>query len=97
METGGGNAVPIYERIAREIFKGKSPTPFRIPPGMRLVKWPYENGTIDEVFKPGTEPGSGYNANALDASGAGSGMDGPGSLQAGGGRRPGLTGTGETY
>ena len=45
------NAVPIYERIAREIFKGKSPTPFRIPPGMRLVKWPYENGTIDEVFE----------------------------------------------
>ena len=69
METGSGNAAPIYERIAREIFKGKPPTPFRIPPGLRLVKWSYEGGTIDEVFKPGTEPGSGYNANALDGSG----------------------------
>ena len=28
-ETGGGNAVPIYEAIAKEIFKGKPPTPFR--------------------------------------------------------------------
>ena len=62
METGGGNAVPIYERIAREVFKDKPPTPFRIPPGLRLVKWSYEGGTIDEVFKPGTEPGSGYGA-----------------------------------
>src|SRR5204862_3943580 len=27
METGSGNAAPIYERIAREVFKGKPPTP----------------------------------------------------------------------
>jgi penicillin-binding protein 1A len=99
METGSGNAAPIYERIAREIFKGKPPTPFRIPPGLRLVKWSYEGGTIDEVFKPGTEPGSGYNANALDGSGQGGAIDPSGAdpQQAGGGRRPGLSGTGETY
>jgi penicillin-binding protein 1A len=104
METGSGNAAPIYERIAREIFKGKAPTPFRIPPGLRLVKWSYEGGTIDEVFKPGTEPGAeGYNpvtidgstgASSTDASGAGAGA---GPQQAGGARRPGLSGTGETY
>ena len=40
METGGGNAAPIYERIAREIFKGKPPTPFRIPPGLRMAGRP---------------------------------------------------------
>ena len=51
-------AVPIYEAIAKQIFKDKPPTPFRIPPGLRLVKFSYEGGTIDQVFKPGTEPGA---------------------------------------
>jgi penicillin-binding protein 1A len=102
METGSGNAAPIYERIAREIFKGKAPTPFRIPPGLRLVKWSYEGGTIDEVFKPGTEPGAeGYNPVTIDGSTGASSTDaagaGAGPQQAGGARRPGLSGTGETY
>jgi penicillin-binding protein 1A len=95
LETGGGNAAPIYESIAKVIFKGKPPTPFRIPPGLRLVKWSYEGGTIDEVFKPGTEPGSeGYGQSpVLDGSGPGAAID----LNAGGARRPVLSGTGETY
>ena len=99
LETGGGNAVPIYEQIAKQIFKDKAPTPFRIPPGLRLVKYTYEGGTIDEVFKPGTEPGSeGFNQTLLDGSGPWSGIDADGNpQQAGGQRRPGLTGTGETY
>ncbi|HEX9523237.1 MAG TPA: PBP1A family penicillin-binding protein, partial [Reyranella sp.] len=103
METGSGNAAPIYERIARQIFQGKPPTPFRIPPGLRMVKWSYEGGTIDEVFKPGTEPGAeGYNPVTLDGSGGNSSTDasgtGAGAQQAGGGaRRPALSGTGETY
>ena len=101
LETGGGNAVPIYEAIARQIFKDKPPTPFRIPPGLRMVKWSYEGGTIDEVFKPGTEPGAeGYNQQTIDgSSGASSGGDpsSGGPQQAGGARRPGLSGTGETY
>jgi penicillin-binding protein 1A len=103
METGGGNAAPIYETIAKEIFKGKPPTPFRIPPGLRLVKWSYEGGTIDEVFKSGSEPGAeGYGrtpAAALDGSAPNAGIDasGGGPQQAGAGRRPGLSGTGETY
>ncbi|MDP2376576.1 MAG: penicillin-binding protein 1A [Reyranella sp.] len=98
-ETGGGNAAPIYEQIAKEIFKGKPPTPFRIPPGLRLVRFTYEGGTIDEVFKPGTEPGSdGYMVTPLDGSAPYSGIDPAGGpQQAGGGRRPGLSGTGETY
>ncbi|MDP1751697.1 MAG: penicillin-binding protein 1A [Reyranella sp.] len=98
-ETGGGNAVPIYEQIAKQIFKGKPPTPFRIPPGLRMVRSTYEGGTIDEVFKPGTEPGSdGEMVMPLDGSAPYSGIDPAGGpLQAGGGRRPGLSGTGETY
>jgi penicillin-binding protein 1A len=100
LETGGGNAVPIYEEIAKQIFKDKPPTPFRIPPGLRLVKFSYENGTIDQVFKPGTEPGAeGYNPITLDGSGSSSAIDASdGSSQtAGGPRRPALSGTGETY
>jgi penicillin-binding protein 1A len=102
METGSGNAAPIYERIAREIFKGKAATPFRIPAGLRLVKWSYEGGTIDEVFKPGTEPGSGYNGPAIDGSSGSASTDesgtGTGAQTAGSARRPAaLSGTGETY
>ena len=99
-ETGGSNAAPIFEAIAKEIFKGKAPTPFRIPPGLRMVRSTYEGGTIDEVFKPGTEPGSeGYMSTPpLDGSAPYSGIDPAGGpQQAGGGRRPGLSGTGETY
>jgi penicillin-binding protein 1A len=98
-ETGGGNAAPIFEQIAKEIFKDKAPTPFRIPPGLRLVRFTYEGGTIDEVFKPGTEPGSdGYMVTPLDGSAPFSGIDPAGGpQQAGGTRRPGLSGTGETY
>ncbi|MPZ34895.1 MAG: PBP1A family penicillin-binding protein [Rhodospirillales bacterium] len=98
LETGGGNAAPIFEAIAKQIFKDKPPTPFRIPPGLRMAKFSYESGTIDEVFKPGTEPGSeGFNQTLLDGSGPWSGIDPGGPQQAGGARRPGLTGTGETY
>ena len=57
METGGGNAVPIYKHIADVVFKDKPPMPFKVPPGLRMIRWSYEGGTIDEVFKPGTEPG----------------------------------------
>ncbi len=98
-ETGGGNAVPIYEAIAKEIFKGKPPTPFRVPPGLRMVRFSYEGGTIDEVFKPGTEPGSeGYMVTPLDGSAPYSAIDPTqGPQQAGSPRRPGLSGTGETY
>ncbi|MDP3243483.1 MAG: penicillin-binding transpeptidase domain-containing protein, partial [Reyranella sp.] len=98
-ETGGGNAAPIYEAIAREIFKGKPPTPFRVPPGLRMVRFSYEGGTIDEVFKPGTEPGSeGYMVTPLDGSAPYSAIDPTqGPQQAGSPRRPGLSGTGETY
>jgi len=64
-ETGGGTAVPIFEQVAKTLFKDKTPTPFRVPPGLRLIRVnPYsgqrvysgEAGSIWEGFKPGTEP-----------------------------------------
>ncbi len=108
METGGGNAVPIYENIAKVVFKDKPPTPFKIPPGLLMVHTSYEGGAIDEVFKPGTEPGSDGAVTMLDNIGApGNPVDGTTGIPVGsvangvsGGvnpRRSTLSGTGETY
>ncbi len=64
-ETGGDAAVPVFEQVARELFKGKAPTPFRIPPGLRMIRVnpgsgqrtaPGDTSGIWEGFKPGTEP-----------------------------------------
>ena len=106
-ETGGGTAAPVYERIARVIFKDKPPVPFRIPPGLRIVRvnhdtglptYPGDPNAIDEAFKPGTEPNE-YGAQGPSTAGAGA-MSGDAAWDAnatGGGRRPALSGTGETY
>ena len=99
METGGGNAAPIYEAIARHVYAGKPPTPFSIPPGLRMVRTAYEGGAIDELFKPGTEPGGENERVVLDGSAPLAGMDPSltGPATGPGGRRPTLSGTGETY
>jgi penicillin-binding protein 1A len=105
-EQGSKTAAPIFELIARQVFKDKPPTPFRIPPGLRLVKVDHDSGqpayagagnVIDEFFKPGTEPGSGGAPAALDGSAPIAGIDAGGSDGRGTGPRPTLTGTGETY
>jgi penicillin-binding protein 1A len=111
-EQGSFTAAPIYERIAKVVFKDKPPTPFRIPPGLRIVRVNHDSGqptspgdprAIDEAFKPGTEPGSGYEqGHVLDGSAPFSGIDPsvaatPGATGAAGARRSTLTGTGETY
>ncbi len=109
-EQGSFTAAPIYERIAKVVFKDKPPTPFRIPPGLRIVRVNHDSGqptypgdpqAIDEAFKPGTEPGSGYESGqVLDGSAPFSGID-PNATSSGDGSRPlrrtTLTGTGETY
>jgi len=102
-EQGSKTAAPIFETIARQVFKDKPPTPFRIPPGLRLVRvnhdsgqpaYAGDSGAIDEFFKPGTEPGSEGAPPPLDGSSPVAGIDSGGS---GRGQRPTLTGTGETY
>jgi penicillin-binding protein 1A len=103
-ETGGGTSAPVYERIARVIFKDKPPVPFRIPPGVRIVRVDHDSGlpssganSIDEAFKPGTEPNE-YGAQGPNTAGAGAfGDSDPNAASAGGGRRPAMSGTGETY
>lgn len=64
-ETGGRIAAPIFRDFMREALRDTSPTPFRIPGGVRLVRVDYITGllpnasstqTIVEAFRPDTEP-----------------------------------------
>ena len=66
-ETGGSTAVPIFQQIIAEALKGKPAQPFRVPPGLRLVRVdpatgrpaePGDHKAIWEAFLPGTEPGA---------------------------------------
>jgi penicillin-binding protein 1A len=63
--TGGRYSAPIFRDFMIEALKDKPATPFRVPPGIRLVRLDYYTGeraspgsskVILEAFKPGTEP-----------------------------------------
>ena len=65
-EAGGSVASPIFTDFMERALADEPATPFRIPPGVRLVKVDARNGElpgpdtaviIDEAFRPGTEPG----------------------------------------
>lgn len=65
-ETGGATAVPIFKEFMERALVDTPPSPFRVPPGVRLVKVNPQNGkptfsddpkAIWEAFIPGTEPG----------------------------------------
>jgi len=64
-ETGGGIAAPIFRDFMKEALKGKPATPFRVPPGVSLVRVEHDSGrpaepgdrhVILEAFKLGTSP-----------------------------------------
>jgi penicillin-binding protein 1A len=64
--TGGTLSAPVFRDFMAEALKDKPATPFRIPPGIRLVRVNYKTGqrvqpgdtglVIWEAFRPGTEP-----------------------------------------
>lgn len=64
-ETGASAAAPIFRDFMAEALAGAPAIPFRIPPGIRLVRVDARSGrpapgggagTILEAFKPGGEP-----------------------------------------
>jgi penicillin-binding protein 1A len=64
-EQGASVAAPIFAAFMGEALKGKPPTDFRIPPGVRLVRVdaatgrlaePGDRNVIWEAFKPDSEP-----------------------------------------
>ncbi|MBN9061238.1 MAG: penicillin-binding protein 1A [Rhizobiales bacterium] len=54
--TGGAYAAPIFRDFMRMALKDQPDTPFKIPPGMKLVRV----GNYMEAYKPGTGPGDNY-------------------------------------
>lgn len=65
-EAGGSVAAPIFTDFMEKALADQAAIPFRIPPGVRLVKIDARTGelpgpdtavVIDEAFRPGTEPG----------------------------------------
>jgi penicillin-binding protein 1A len=80
-ETGGLVSAPVFREIMQEALAGKPVIPFRIPPGVRLVRVDPKTGlpaapgdprSILEAFKPGSEPqpGGGYAGGDASAPGA---------------------------
>lgn len=68
-QTGGAVASPIFRDFMKMALADKPAVPFRIPPGIRLVRvnlktgqraQPGDPNTIVEAFKPGNEPPDGY-------------------------------------
>jgi penicillin-binding protein 1A len=64
-ETGGSVSAPVFKDFMGEALRNKPATPFRMPPGIRLVRVdaatgqlaePGQRNAIWEAFKPGTEP-----------------------------------------
>ena len=64
-ETGSGAASPIFRDFMKAALEGKPAVPFRIPPGIQLIRInrktgfraaPGDPSTILEAFKPGTQP-----------------------------------------
>jgi penicillin-binding protein 1A len=63
-------AAPIFGEFMKQALADKPPTPFRVPPGIKLVRVSVASGlragggegagTILEAFKPGTGPPEGY-------------------------------------
>ena len=80
-ETGSSVAAPIFRDIMAAALKDKPAIPFRIPPGIRLVRVnaqtglparPGDRGVILEAFKPGSEPTGGEGVvRGLDQAGGG--------------------------
>jgi penicillin-binding protein 1A len=64
-ETGGSTAAPVFRDFMKEALADQPAIPFRIPPGLSLVRVNPTTGlranpgekAIWEAFKPGTEPG----------------------------------------
>jgi penicillin-binding protein 1A len=75
--TAGQYAAPVFRDFMQLALKDKPATPFRVPPGIKLIRisastgmraGPGEGGgVILEAFKPGTAPPDSYSVIGMDA------------------------------
>src|SRR3954454_13571207 len=79
--TGGHISAPIFRDFMQMALKDKPPTPFRVPPGIKLIRVSIGSGmragsgegagTILEAFKPGTAPPESYSVMGYGGGGGG--------------------------
>jgi penicillin-binding protein 1A len=84
-ETGASVAVPIFQDFMGRAMKDRPAVPFRVPPGLRMVKVSPETGALASMtdksaiwdyFIPDTEPKEGEHRPVLDGSVTGSASEG---------------------
>ncbi|MBI1202853.1 MAG: PBP1A family penicillin-binding protein [Rhodopseudomonas sp.] len=84
--TGGGLAAPIVKNFMKVALADKPGVPFRVPPGIKLVRIDLKTGlragpdtkkVVLEAYKPGTGPADSYSVVGFD-SGQGAGQGGSG-------------------
>jgi penicillin-binding protein 1A len=72
--TGGHYAAPIVRDFMKVALEGKPAQPFRVPPGIKLIRinaktglraQPGDEKVILEAFKPGTQPSDSYSVIGL--------------------------------
>ncbi len=73
-QTGGRVAAPVFASFMKEALADTPPAPFRIPPGIKLIRVDLHTGlrasaddpsSIMEAFKPGEEPDDAYSVIGL--------------------------------
>ncbi len=79
-ETGSSVTAPIFKSFMEQALKDKAGTPFRIPPGVRMIRINHKTGyraepgddnVIYEAFRPGQRPDEAPRDNGLGVDGAG--------------------------
>jgi penicillin-binding protein 1A len=83
-QTGGRVAAPVFASFMKEALADTPPSPFRIPPGIKLVRVDLRTGlrasaddpnSIMEAFKPVEEPDDAYSVIGLTGSAEGGGAN----------------------
>jgi penicillin-binding protein 1A len=85
-ETGSSAAVPIFKEFMENALADEASTPFRVPPGIRMVRMNTETGLpampaddrrklVLEAFRRGTEPGINARSIVIDGSDTGPAAD----------------------
>ena len=86
LATGGHLAAPVVKDFLKVALADKPPIPFRVPPGIKLIRVDAKSGmragpgdpkVILEAFKPGTAPPDSYSVIGTEAASSGGGMVSP--------------------
>jgi penicillin-binding protein 1A len=86
LATGGHLAAPVVKELLKVALADKPPIPFRVPPGIKLIRVDAKSGmragpgdpkVILEAFKPGTAPPDSYSVIGTEATSSNGGMVSP--------------------